>query len=200
MRLRLLSAPLDVLALRAPVGRVVDVGCGHGALSALLAADPLRSVVAIDPDPHKIAWAQRALTSLPNVRLQVATIEELARAEPASFDAVLVADVLYLLPLAQWPRFLAAARSLLRPGGVLLLKEAEASRSWKYWKCWLQEQVMVRLFRKTHSSGGLGFRPRAELSTLVEQAGLSLLEVADVSRGYSTPHVLWVARYAGAAP
>ena len=36
VRARLASAPLEVMAALAPEGRIADVGCGHGALSALL--------------------------------------------------------------------------------------------------------------------------------------------------------------------
>jgi hypothetical protein len=56
---------------------------------------------------------------------------------------------------------------------------------------------MVRLLRKTHSSGGLGFQPREALSRAVAGAGLEVESVEDVSRGYTTPHVLVTARRPG---
>ncbi|MGQ0506020.1 MAG: class I SAM-dependent methyltransferase [Myxococcaceae bacterium] len=190
VRARLFSAPLEAIAQRAPRGKIADVGCGHGLLTALLAeGHPEREVVGVDPDPAKIAHAQKGPGRLPNVKLQVGTIDSLS----PSFDAVMVADVLYLLPSERWLGFLQSAHRLLKPGGRLFLKEAEANQSWKYWKCVAQERVMVNLLRKTHSSGGLGFKPRAETEALLRSAGFASVEAIDASSGYATPHVLFVA-------
>ncbi len=194
VRARLLSAPLEEMAKRAPAGKVADVGCGHGVLTALLAHGRSdRHVIGVDPDERKIAWARQALSHLDNVSLEVARIEDLAGRLAASLDCIVVADVLYLLPIEAWAGFVRAARALLRPGGRLLLKEAEADGSWKYWKCLLQEEAMVRLFRRTQSSGGLQFMSRGYTAALLEGAGFRVDETVDLSSGYATPHVLFVA-------
>lgn len=193
VRARLSSAPLEQLARLAPAGAVADVGCGHGLLTALLALRPDRRVIGVDPDERKIRWAKLALGALPNVELLPSRIDELSPRLDASLDAVVVADVLYLLPPAGWPRFLDSVRRLLRPRGKLLLKEAEADGSWKYWKCLWQEELMVRLLRRTRSSGGLGFQPRAHTESLLARAGFRLEEARDLSAGYATPHLLFVA-------
>jgi 2-polyprenyl-6-hydroxyphenyl methylase/3-demethylubiquinone-9 3-methyltransferase len=131
---------------------------------------------------------------MPNVSLEVGTVEALAARAPQRFDAAVVCDVLYLLPRDQWRGFLEACRTLLRPGGVLLLKEAEADRSWRYYKCLAQEQVMVQVLRRTHSSGGLGFVPRAEMELELAHAGLELDQLVPLGKGYTTPHLLFAAR------
>lgn len=195
VRARLRSAPLDALAARVPAtGFIADVGCGHGLLSAMLAmGHPQRSVLGIDPDERKIAWAERGPARLANARFRVATVEDLLPEFERALDAVVIADVLYLLPVETWPSLLAACHRLLKPDGRLLLKEAEANGSWKHWKCALQEWIMVRLVGKTRSSGGLGFRPRAFLEAALRASAFRIREVADLSTGYSTPHVLFVA-------
>jgi 2-polyprenyl-6-hydroxyphenyl methylase/3-demethylubiquinone-9 3-methyltransferase len=198
VRGRLASAPLAALAARAEGSRLLDVGCGHGVLVALLAAGaPGRRVVGIDPDERKIAWARASVGRLPNVELRACTIEALAAERPAEFDTVLVADVLYLLAADAWPPFLRAAHALLRPGGRLVLKEAEDDGSWRVKKALLQEQLMVRLLRRTHSSGAVGFAPRAVLESAVRDAGFMIEEVMPLARGYSTPHLLIVGRRDG---
>jgi 2-polyprenyl-3-methyl-5-hydroxy-6-metoxy-1,4-benzoquinol methylase len=195
VRARLASAPLQELAARAQGARLLDVGCGHGVLVALLAlGHPERQVVGIDPDTRKIGWALRSVGREPNVELLDCTIEALAARRPAAFDTVLVADVLYLLAAPVWPEFLRAAHRLLRPGGRLVLKEAEDDGSWRVTKALLQEKLMVHLLRRTHSSGAVGFAPRAVLTAALSAAGFAIEEIVALARGYSTPHVLFTAR------
>ena len=191
MRGRMLSAPLERLAARAPAGRILDVGCGHGALAALLAVDrPDRRVVGIDPDDRKVAWARASVGRLPNVEIRAGTADALLPAEERAFDAVVVADVLYLLPIERWEAFLATLFRLLRPGGRLLLEEAEGDRSWRHLKWTLQELVMVRLFRRTRESGGLQIRPRAFTEGLLRRVGFEDVATTPMSAGYTTPHIL----------
>jgi len=194
VRGRLASAPLTELAARAQGTALLDVGCGHGVLIALLAVGhPARQVVGIDPDARKIEWARRSVGRCANVELRACTIETLAAERPHTFDTVLVADVLYLLEPAAWAPFLRAACRLLKPSGRLVLKEAENDGSWRVSKALLQERVMVHLFRRTHSSGSVGFQPRQVLLDALEQAGFAVEEALSLARGYSTPHVLFTA-------
>jgi 2-polyprenyl-6-hydroxyphenyl methylase/3-demethylubiquinone-9 3-methyltransferase len=194
---RVFSAPMEAVAARMPAGRVADIGCGHGVFTALLAhGHPERRVIGVDPDERKIHWAKEALGGLSNVELRVAKVEELAPELSGALDAVAVLDVMYLLPLERWPSFLADCRKLLKPGGTLVLKEVERNQSWKYFKAVLQEQVMVKLLGRTKSSGGLVLLPREELAALLRGAGFTVEETVDLSRGYTTPHVLFVAKAA----
>jgi 2-polyprenyl-6-hydroxyphenyl methylase/3-demethylubiquinone-9 3-methyltransferase len=193
VRARMFSAPLAAVAERCPEGDILDVGCGHGALIALLAMDGARRIMGLDPDERKIAWARLGPGRLPNVSLQRGEVGDLLPRHPRHFDAVAVVDVLYLLPVARWPSLVADCARLLKPGGLLLLKEAAANRSWKHFKCLAQEQVMVRLLRRTHSSGGLHLQPRSFTENLLMQQGLAVRETVDLSAGYSTPHILFVA-------
>jgi SAM-dependent methyltransferase len=192
---RLLSAPLAQVASRVPAGPVVDIGCGHGVLISLLAnARPDRRVLGIDPDPRKIAWAKASVGRLENVELRVGPVDALSPDLAASFESAVIADVLYLLPFEGWEAFLVATLRLLRPGGLLLLKEAEADRSWRHLKCVAQEWVMVRGLRRTRTSGGLQFRPRAFTADLLRKAGFEHVRATPLARGYTTPHVLFEAR------
>lgn len=173
-----------------PGGRVADLGCGHGLLLALLSEKcPGRDLVGVDPDARKIHFARSALGELPRVSFEVGTVNELS----GTFDVVVVADVLYLLPPSQWPGMLEAIRALLRPGGTLLLKEARADGTWKHLKCLVQEWLMVKLFRRTLGSGGLTLLKEADVCLFLAEAGFSSVQSRDLSAGYSTPHVLYEA-------
>jgi 2-polyprenyl-3-methyl-5-hydroxy-6-metoxy-1,4-benzoquinol methylase len=194
VRARIFSAPLASVADRCPEGAILDVGCGHGAMIALLAmGNDGREVLGIDPDERKIAWARSGPGRLKNVSLRRGTIDDLLPELEEHFDAVVVADVLYLLPVARWGHFAAACHRLLKPGGLLLLKEAEANRSWKHFKCIAQEQLMVRLLGRTQSSGGLSLKPRRFTEDLLKEHGFVVDEVVDLAAGYTTPHILFIA-------
>lgn len=194
VRARLASAPLGELARRVRGGRMLDVGCGHGVLCALVSQRlPATFVMGIDPDPRKIAWARASIGRRPRTEFRTTTVEALALVEAATFDTLTVADVLYLLPEREHHVFLQACHRLLKPGGLLLLKEAEDDGGWRTAKALAQERLMVRLLRRTRSSGGLGFTTRAQLGCELQVAGFRVDEVVSLARFSTTPHVLFTA-------
>jgi 2-polyprenyl-6-hydroxyphenyl methylase/3-demethylubiquinone-9 3-methyltransferase len=192
MRLKL--APLEQVAAQASGTDLLDVGCGHGVLAALLLGGGAgRRVVGIDPDARKIAWAKESIGKSPNAEFRACTIEALAAERPAMFDCVIVADVLCLIARDSWPSFLDAARRLLRPGGRLVLKDAENDGSWRAVKALWQERLMVHVLRRTVSTGGIGFATREELAGFVTRAGFVVDDITSYARGYTAPHVLLTA-------
>jgi 2-polyprenyl-3-methyl-5-hydroxy-6-metoxy-1,4-benzoquinol methylase len=193
-RARLELAPLEAVAAKASGNDILDVGCGHGVLAALLLHEhPERRVVGIDPDARKIDWAIDSVGKNANAEFRAVTIEALAAERPASFDSVIVADVLCLIARSTWTPFLDAARRLTRPGGQLLLKDAENDGSWRAVKALWQERLMVHVLRRTVSTGGIGFATRAELAGYVERAGFVVDDIESYARGYTAPHVLLTA-------
>jgi 2-polyprenyl-3-methyl-5-hydroxy-6-metoxy-1,4-benzoquinol methylase len=191
---RLKLAPLEQVAEQASGTQLLDVGCGHGVLAALLLdGHPERRVVGIDPDVRKIEWANESIGKDPRAEFRACTIETLADERPAAFDCVVVADVLCLIARDTWPAFLAAARRLVRPGGRLVLKDAENDGSWRAIKALWQERLMVHVLRRTVSTGGIGFATREELAGYVARAGFTVDAITSYARGYTAPHVLLTA-------
>jgi 2-polyprenyl-6-hydroxyphenyl methylase/3-demethylubiquinone-9 3-methyltransferase len=196
VRGRLALAPLEEVAARARGTTILDVGCGHGVLVALLAhGHPERRIVGIDPHVQKIDWARGAFSANPNIEMRACLIEELAAERPGEFDSVIVADVLCLVAQDLWPSFLAAAHALLRPGGQLLLKDAEDDGSWRVTKALWQERLMVKLLRRTQSTGGIGFVSRSVWQRTLVAAGF-VVDDTTAFGGYTAPHVLFTARVA----
>jgi len=111
---------VDLAGLR-PGGRVLDVGCGSGAvlIRAAQAVGPGGHVTGLDFAPRMLVRAEReAVDQGVGDRVTLRQGDAASPpAEPASFDAVLASLVLYLLAdpaaaLARW-------RELLTPGGTL---------------------------------------------------------------------------------
>jgi len=190
-RIRALTCPMAAILERLPgAGRLLDVGCGHGLFANEAAlVRPGLEVLGIDPSPGKIRWAERSLLPGSRVRFRPARLEDV---QEGPFDAVAVLDVLYLVPRAEWPAFLAGCRDRLRPGGTLLLKDVDVCPRWKFRKCVLQETVSVRLLGITLGSA-FAFAGQEEMAGLLRRAGFADVRVTDLGRGYSTPHVLYEA-------
>ena len=105
-------------------GRMLDLGTGPGHIPLLVCARiPGASVVGIDLSRHMLAHAERHRLASPfaaRVEFRVADAKGLDF-EDASFDTVFSNTILHHIPD---PRpFLAEARRVLKPGGVLLVRD-----------------------------------------------------------------------------
>jgi SAM-dependent methyltransferase len=119
-----------------------DIGCGQGLMLALLA------------EAHRLADAgEPALANVPRfdrmvgveTRARVAAIARAALGADAEIiaadartaplpdaDVVLLFDVLHLMPAGDQDMLLAAIVRHLAPGGVLLVREADAGAGWRF--------------------------------------------------------------------
>jgi len=110
---------------------VLDAGCGTGPFIPLLRelVGESGEVVAVDTDAAMIAAVQTRAASegWRNVRPLVGDacrLESMAELRP-SFDAIWCANVTQYMEEAALEAFLASSRRVLRPGGLLALKEFE---------------------------------------------------------------------------
>jgi 2-polyprenyl-6-hydroxyphenyl methylase/3-demethylubiquinone-9 3-methyltransferase len=188
---RRMLAPLPAIAARVPpAGAILDVGCGHGLFSlALAAVEPHRRIVGIDPSPAKISVAARACRALHNVEFREGVVESI---QGESFSAIVVLDVLYLLPDSRKKSLLDACRRLLAPGGALVLKTNDTHPAWKYFIARTQERLMTGA-GLTLGTGELHFRSCAENAALLRAAGFAA-EIHHLAHWTPYPHTLFVAR------
>lgn len=117
-RLVLEALAKESLGYKRPL-RILDVGCGTGRLSYLChqAGYHIRG---IDPSPRAISLAKKRLGGWHFVK---GSATRLPFSE-ASFNAVLLMDVIYLLHPDQMDQAFAEARRVLKPGGLLLIHSA----------------------------------------------------------------------------
>ena len=101
-----------------PGERVLDLGCGRGAVlfAALAAVGPSGAVTGIDLAETMVALTRAEAAAHPNVTVEVGDAED-PGFPAASFDAILAGLVLFLLPdlAGALPRY----AELLAPGGRL---------------------------------------------------------------------------------
>ncbi len=178
-----------------PSGPILEIGCGHGLLSAYLAmASPEREVVGIDVDGAKIRAAARAAArSGRHLRFDVMVPGELPQ---GPWGGIAVVDVLYLMQPADQEELLQRAARLLAPGGVLVVKEMALEPRWKFLIMRMQEVAAVRLAGITVGAT-LAFVPPARAAGWLTSAGLSV-DCTPLHAGYPHPHHLLVARRSAA--
>jgi len=189
VRARHLLCPMMAIERRVPpAGRILELGCGHGLFSALMAAaSPDRSVLGVDPSAAKIRVASGLTSRLPNVRFMQGTVDDVVE---AGLDAVAIVDVLYLLAPEEKERVLRQLLGLLAPGGRLVLKTNDTHPAWKYRWAKLQEQVMTGL-GLTMGHGGLHFFSCAQTVALLRRVGFREVQVAHLPTLLPYPHTLF---------
>lgn len=99
--------------------RVLDVGCGDGYVTRLIAARvPEGSVLGVDPSPRMIATAQAADDRLPNVRFETGDV--LTMAYPPEFDLAVSFNALHWV--RDQERAYGNIAATLRPDGRVLVQ------------------------------------------------------------------------------
>lgn len=203
MVIRWRVCPLNRIASYVPrAGSVIDLGCGHGLFSALMALDSsARQVIGVDLDADKIACAERL--NLPNVRFHTGDIAAPNLNIPPA-DVVTILDVLYLIPFEAQEALLKVCADRLTETGTIVLKEMDVRPRWKVRLNQLEETLAVRLLKLTarndqgaDQSVQFYFRSGSEWEALFARLGMRV-ELIPVDRGYYHPHLLVVARKADA--
>lgn len=121
MRPQLLSV-MDLLLT--DQGRVLDVGCGFGLFAAYFGQmHRRRNIVGVDPDARRIRIAQTVASrlGLDGHSFIAGDVRDAAIEGP--FDAAYVLDVMHHLPRDDQRRVLERIRTLLVPGGTLIVKD-----------------------------------------------------------------------------
>lgn len=186
------SCPFAEIETHVPrAGRVLDLGCGHGAFALYLAATaPERAVTGVDVDEAKLVSARRAAA---RADLPVRFVRAADGALPEGpWDAIAVVDVLYLVGRDAALALVDDAARALAPGGALVVKEIDVRPRWKYELARAQELVSTRVTRITEGTG-VAFVPPGELEATMAGAGLTVDQVP-LGHGSLYPHLLFVGR------
>lgn len=196
---RLLTCPIESIFAALPDrGTLLEVGCGHGAISLLAAMrKPNLQVLGTDVDTTKLRCAREAASRLnltDRVDFQAADLTDpnLEAVEPAAADSVMCVDVLYLLgrdPAIHALRYIANS---VRLGGVVVIKEMHDSPWVKASFNHLQETLALHVFGYT-SGHVVDVLPPSRITSELRSCGLEVAEFpADTFRIH--PHRLFLGR------
>jgi len=163
--------PELVRAVPGPGSRVLDVGCGDGALLAALAPGT-REIVGIEQDERSAALARARLADVPGGRVIVGDFVASAELDGSQFDLITCVATLHHLPLRP---ALERMRDLLAPGGRLRIVGLAKSRSALDWVVSGLQVVPVRIVdlmrHKRDYEGMVIAQPQETLAEIRRVAG-----------------------------
>lgn len=186
-------------------GRLLDLGSGRGILFALLLTARARAergahpavwspppgdlvLHGIEGRPKMAAVARHALGAAAHIE-----VADLRTAPLPAADAVLLLDVLHYLPAAAQEDLLARIAAVLPPGGLLLIRDADAAGGRRFLATRIQERLCA--LGRRHWGQRFHYRSRGEWNRILEDLGF---ETADAPMAAGTPYanVLITARKA----
>jgi O-antigen biosynthesis protein len=152
----------DIQELLDPAGlRVLDVGCGAGALSAALKARGAAHTAGIELDRAAAAAAREKLDEL----VEGSAADHELPWTPGSFDVLVFADVLEHLPDPDL--VLDRFTPLLSKGGTVIVSVP----NWRFWS------VLLRLMTDRWAYTDYGVRDRTHLRVFTRRTLVAMLEL-----------------------
>lgn len=159
---------------RPPARRAVDLGCGALGWLRLLSeyVGPAGEVVGTDVDPELLALAEEFVQShgLDNVTLVRDDLFETAL-EPGTFD--LVHARFQVAPLGRGGDVVATMRSLVAPGGTVILEDPD-SASWRFNPPAQATEALIRLVVNAFRRNGADFDAGRSDPDLLRAAGFDV--------------------------
>ena len=128
-----------------PAARVLDFGCGAGAVLMLLSERRrISSGIGCDVSEQAIAAAKAAQARLSHDVLDFRRIADFTDIADERFDAVVMIDVLHHIPPARQQDAIQAAARRVAPGGRLIYKDMTQYPFWRRWGNTAHDLVVAR--------------------------------------------------------
>ena len=177
-----------------PRAHILDLGCGFGLFSLYYAlTGPERVLTGVDRDDHRIGMARACAAALAVHNVQYVAQDALAFRGQQSFDAIYMLDLIHHLPRTEVTSFLGELRSILRPGGLLIIKDVSNRPRYKRWFTLALDRAMVGLREDIY------YWPPDELTALLGGLGFDVTRhpIKDV---LPYPHMLYLCTSTSPAP
>ena len=168
---------------------VVDVGCGYGALTYMLAMlSDKRRVLGIDYDEEKIAMAQHSFLRSERTSFVAADALE---AELPEADVFILNDVLHYMTFEKQDALLERCFSRVATGGMVIVRDGDSSErgGGRHRATERTEKWSTRLVKFNKTVGELHFTDSTRITAAAEKAGF---RVEIVEREAKTSNKIYV--------
>jgi cyclopropane-fatty-acyl-phospholipid synthase len=181
-----------------PGSRVLEIGCGWGALAEQAAAEQGAHVTGITLSTEQLAYAQQRLQRAglaAHTELRLQDYRDTAAQHAAgSFDAVLSIEMIEAVGQAYWPTYFDAIAHLLKPGGlacvqVIVIDDALFDR-------YLKETDFIQQYI---FPGGC-LLSRTEVARQAQRAGLTVEDSFAFGADYARTLAQWAQRVTAQEP
>lgn len=190
---RRLLLPLALVLRQIPLSArdVLEVGTGHGLILLTLAnrrREQNMHLYGFDIDKRKIGIARKAAEL---AKTPIIFKVDDALPKHRKWDAIIIADVLYLLDATEQQAMLDSCLASLRPGGVLVIKGTAHTPRWKYRLAAWQERVAVHRLKITmwRGKGGLRYPDLTIIAEKLAAVGYKT-QLIRADKGRLYPHLL----------
>lgn len=163
---------------------MMDIGAGHGTYARLAIEQGAAAVIAVEPDLRKSLLPLRT----PGVQV-VAAFDE---AINGVFDAIVIYDATYRIPLDERERLYRRVFERLKPGGSFILKDLDPEHRFKMGWARLQELVSDTLLGISLGRGFI-YETRLQIEDRLNRIGFRDFTAREIDAWYPHSHIIYTA-------
>ena len=168
--------------------KILEIGCGWGALASFLANHDGAHVTGITLSPSQLAWAKQTVSDAGQEQAVDLRLQDYRDVE-GQFDRIVSIEMFEAVGEAYWPEYFATLKRCLKPGGkaVLQVISIEEARYENY-------RRKADFIQKFVFPGG--FLPSDKvLERDLTKAGLALKEIEHFGHSYALTLAEWRQRF-----
>jgi len=174
-------------------GVIIDLGCGYGLVSNLLALESERHLIGVELSEQRAAIATKSVGDRRNIEFLT---EDATKYEMPRCHVVVLLDVLCLLPNDAKTKILARVYDSLGKNGLLIVKDTAKIPRWKYLYTYIEEFAKLNLEVIGYHKSVLApkYKTRRQFESLFQRLGFMLIETIKLKTIMPYPGIIYVCR------
>ena len=171
---------------------VLDIGCGYGFLSYMLAfTSAEREITGIDYDEEKIATANHCFNKTDTINF---VFTDVLNFDFEKYDAIILADMLHYLQPDKQKTVITKCIDHLNPGGKLIIRDGDNDIKDRHKRTKLTEYFSTSLFKFNKTTNeGLCFFSGSMIRAMAAERNMECNEMADSKLTSNTFFILTAA-------
>jgi len=165
-------------------GVIIDVGCGYGLLSNLVALkSDKRNVIGIDSAEKRILIAQKTVNGRKNIEF---VRQDITAFGFPSCDAVVMSDVFHHLPPDIQDNLIKNIYENLKNNGILIIQDVDTTPYWKFCFTYMSDFLQ-------HTKEKLFYQSAKKVEEKIKTTGFNV-DIIEAHKGYPVADVIFLCR------